>query len=392
MKKHIFIVLSILVILFISCDKELVITGVSLDKTTLALSQGATGQLVATVQPTTIPSPSAIGTVNWSSSNPSVATVTNGKVIAVSEGTTQIIASVGSYTSTCDVTVSTAVISITLNKTSISLKVDSSQTLTAILSPAQTPEVAGTITWTSTNTSVATVNSSGIITAVMEGTTNMVASIGTVTAVCSVTVYTTIASSLMGSNYYLLSIGTSSANVLSSSKITADYRPDGANNNFYVWNGLNAGTNIGTSFYGNAENWISLVVTGSGGWSGAAFNVKPGTELDKLKAVTDDTSGKYYLHFAIRSATTNSYAFKLGYGASAVTFVLGTVAMESTNPYGNFTRNGQWQEVEIPISYFKGKGLSYTTGMATTDVFVMLAGGTAGIKLEIDAVFIYKKP
>jgi hypothetical protein len=30
--------------------------------------------------------------------------------------------------------------------------------------------------------------------------------------------------------------------------------------------------------------------------------------------------------------------------------------------------------------------------MATTDVFVMLAGGTAGIKLEIDAVFIYKKP
>jgi hypothetical protein len=44
------------------------------------------------------------------------------------------------------------------------------------------------------------------------------------------------------------------------------------------------------------------------------------------------------------------------------------------------------------MSYFKGKGLAYTTGMGLTDVFVMLAGGTAGIKLEIDAVFIYKKP
>ena len=128
------------------------------------------------------------------------------------------------------------------------------------------------------------------------------------------------------------------------------------------------------------------------GWSGAAVNVNPGTELDKLKAITDDTSGKYYLHFAIKSATTNSYAFKLGYGASTVTFVLGKADMESTSPNGDFIRDGQWHEVEIPMSYFKEKGLTYTTGMAKTDVFAMLAGGTAGTKLEIDAVFIYKKP
>ncbi|MCX6307859.1 MAG: hypothetical protein NTY32_03155, partial [Bacteroidia bacterium] len=170
------------------------------------------------------------------------------------------------------------------------------------------------------------------------------------------------------------------------------YRADGVNNNFFVWNGLTAGTSSGASFYGNSETWLNLVVTGAGGWSGAAYNVKPGTELNKLKAVTDDVSGKYYLHFAIKSTTTNSYAFKMGYGTPAITFVLGATAMESTNPYGNFTRNGQWQEVEIPMSYFKGKGLVYSTGMAVTDVFVMLAGGTAGIKLEIDAVFIYKKP
>ncbi|MEI7504701.1 MAG: Ig-like domain-containing protein [Paludibacter sp.] len=391
MKKHLYIALSLIVILFSSCQKELVVTGVSLDKTTLALCQGANGQFIATVQPTNIPSPSTLSTVQWSSSNPAVATVVNGKVTAVSQGTAQILATVGSYNATCNITVSAAITSISLNKTSISLKVETSQTLTSTLLPTQTPEVASNLLWTSTNPSVATVDNAGKITAVSDGNTTIVASIGTVTAICSVTVYTTIASSLMGSNYYILSVGTSTANVLGA-KVIADYRADGVNNNFYVWNGLNEGAYSGTNFYGNAENWLSFAVTGVGGWSGASVNVKPGTELDKLKAVTDDTSGKYYLHFAIKSSSTNSYAFKLGYGVPAITFVLGTLAMESTSPYGNFTRNGQWQEVEIPMSYFKGKGLSYTTGMATTDVFVMLAGGTAGIKLEVDAVFIYKKP
>jgi hypothetical protein len=387
MKKTIFIALSIIAIFLTSCEKDASVTGVTLDKTTLALSANGTGKIVATIQPS-----DAFGIVKWSTSNESVATVVDGIVTGISEGTAQITATVGSVSATCAVTVSTAITSVTLNKTSISLKVESSQTLIATLLPAQTPEVASNLIWTSTNPSVATVDNSGVVTAISDGAAIIVASIGTVTATCSVSVYTNIASSLMGTNYYLINVAASTANVLGSAKITADYRPDAANFNFYVWNGLSEGTYTGTNFYGNAENWLSLVVTGAGGWSGAAYNVKPCPELDKLKAVTDDTSGKYYLHFAIKSSSTNSYAFKVGYGASAVTFVLGTAAMENTSPFGNFTRNGQWQEVEIPISYFKGKGLVYSTGMATTDVFVMLAGGTAGIKLEIDAVFIYKKP
>lgn len=180
--------------------------------------------------------------------------------------------------------------------------------------------------------------------------------------------------------------------MIESQNIVADYRINDQNYNFYIWNGLVDGENTGSNYFQTANDWLSFVVTGAGGWSGCAFNLQKNTELDKLKAVTDDTSGKYYLHFAIKSSTTNSYAFKAGYGASGVTFVLGTTNMENTAPYGNFTRNGQWQSVEIPISYLKSKGLIYTTGMATTDIFVMLAGGTAGIKLEIDAVFIYKKP
>ena len=244
---------------------------------------------------------------------------------------------------------------------------------------------------------MATVDQNGKVIGLTNGSTNVVVSIGTVTSVCSVTVYTTVPTSLMGSNYYLISLDNGAVDMLGSANIAGDFRANGVNNNFYVWNGLNEGTYSGTNFFGNTDKWWNFVVTGVGGWSGAAINVKAGTELNKLKAITDDVTGKYYLHFAIKSSTTNSYAFKMGYGdvatsSKAITFVLGTTTMESTNPYGNFTRNGQWQEIEIPMSYFKGKGLVYTTGMTETNLFVMLAGGTAGVKLEVDAVFIYKKP
>ena len=386
MKKYIIIALSIITVFLISCE-EATVTGVSVDKTTLALPANGTAKLTATIEPADV-----FGRVNWTSSNPAVATVSDGIITAVSVGTARIEAAVGDLIAGCDVTVTATVTSVTLNKTSTSLKVDETLALSATLLPAQSAAVLENLSWTSTNPAVASVDNSGKVTALSDGSANIVASIGTVTAVCSVTVYTSIPVSLMGSNYYLINVDAATANVLGSGKIAGDYRADGINNNFYVWNGLVAGTTIGTSFYGNTEGWLSMVVTGAGGWSGAAYNVKPGPELNKLKAVTDDTSGKYYLHFAIKSSTTNSYAFKLGYGASGITFVLGTAPMESTNPYGNFTRNGQWQEIEIPISYFKGKGLVYTTGMATTDLFVMLAGGTVGVKLEIDAVFIYKKP
>jgi len=389
MKKYLVIALCISAVFLSSCEKDVSVTGVTLDKATLALCVSGTGNLMATIQPSDV-----YGRVKWSSSDTLIATVVDGTVTGVSEGTAQIVATVGSYTATCDVTISASVTSITLSKTSVRLKIDSTQTLTPTLLPAQPEAVVGNITWTSTNPLVATVTSNGKITAVSLGSATIVASIGTATAVCSVSVFDTTPNSLMGTNYYLINIDNASAtDVIGSSNIVADFRADGVKNNFYVWNGLNAGTCSGASFYGTSETWLSLVVAGAVGWSGAAYNVATGTELNKLKAVTDDVSGKYYLHFAIKSTTTNSYAFKLGYGnPAAVTFVLGTAAMESTNPYGNFTRNGQWQEVEIPMSYFKGKGLAYTTGKATTDVFVMLAGSTAGIKLEIDAVFIYKKP
>ena len=81
--------------------ETIVITGLTLSTNTLTLNgNGAAGNLVAT----TVPAGHESG-VQWTSSDPTVATVNNGVVTAVANGQTTITASIGGQTATCQVTV-----------------------------------------------------------------------------------------------------------------------------------------------------------------------------------------------------------------------------------------------------------------------------------------------
>ncbi|MBQ9548074.1 MAG: Ig domain-containing protein [Bacteroidales bacterium] len=77
---------------------------------------------------------------------------------------------------------------VTLNKTSTTIYVGSTETLTATVTPADATNK--TVTWTSSDTSVATVSSSGVVTAVGRGTAVITATTvdGGYTASCTVTV------------------------------------------------------------------------------------------------------------------------------------------------------------------------------------------------------------
>ncbi len=79
------------------------VTGVTLDKPTLELVAGETATLVATVAP----DDAADKSVTWSTSAPAVATVADGVVTAVAQGTATITVTtvVGEFTATCAVTV-----------------------------------------------------------------------------------------------------------------------------------------------------------------------------------------------------------------------------------------------------------------------------------------------
>ena len=168
-------------------------TGVSLNKTTATLnSVGQTVQLTATVSPTN----AANKNVTWKSSDTSVATVSSsGLVTAVGNGTATITVTTasGSKTATCKVTVSIAVTGVSLDKTSVTLKTKGETvTLTATVAPSNAANK--NVTWKSSDTSVATVSSSGVVTAVGNGTATITVTTasGSKTATCQVTVKTTL--------------------------------------------------------------------------------------------------------------------------------------------------------------------------------------------------------
>lgn len=166
------------------------VTGVTLNKTSLSLTAGDTYTLLCTVRPSNASDKS----VTWKSSNTSVASVnSSGKVTAIKEGTAVITVKTndGGYTAECEVSVSNqtiSVTSVTLNKTSLSLVENETYTLTYTVKPSNATDRS--VTWKSSNASVATVTNSGKVTAIKKG--NAVITVktndGGYTAECDVTV------------------------------------------------------------------------------------------------------------------------------------------------------------------------------------------------------------
>ena len=165
---------------------DIAVTSISLDKTSLEMAVGETATLTATVSP----ADATDKTVTWTSSNTAVATIDrNGQVAAIKEGVTTINAHAGDKSAACTVTVTNnviAVTSITLNKTSLSLIIGSSETLVAMVQPDNATDK--TVTWSSSNSSVATVDRNGKVTAVKEGTATITAKAGDKSAKSVVTV------------------------------------------------------------------------------------------------------------------------------------------------------------------------------------------------------------
>lgn len=165
------------------------VTGVSLNKKTLSLTVGKSQSLAATVSPAN----AADKSLKWSSSNKSIATVTQaGKVTAKKAGTVTItVASVAvpSVKATCKVTVKAAVVAVkkvTLKPTKATLGVKEKLTLKATVTPSNA--TSKKVTWKSSKTSVATVTSKGVVTAKKTGTATITATAGGKKATCKITV------------------------------------------------------------------------------------------------------------------------------------------------------------------------------------------------------------
>ncbi len=152
------------------------VSGLTLDSAnvTLLISEQNPADGTATLTCTVKPNNAHIKDVTWESSNPAVVKVDKKGVLkAVSAGTATITARSkdpmsSTLSATCKVTVQQAVNKITLSKTSLSLNINASETLTAKVLPEKANNKK--VTWESSNPKVATVSSTGQVKAVAPGT------------------------------------------------------------------------------------------------------------------------------------------------------------------------------------------------------------------------------
>lgn len=149
------------------------VSGISVSSTNTTLIKGRTQQLSATVSPADATNKS----YTWSSTNNAVAAVSeSGLVTAVGGGSATISATTadGSFSAGCAVTVTVPVTGIDIADVSVTVNTGSTAQLAYTLTPADATNK--TVTWTSGNTAVATVNSAtGVISPVAPGGTEITA-------------------------------------------------------------------------------------------------------------------------------------------------------------------------------------------------------------------------
>ena len=237
-------------------SSEIKVESITLNNTNVTVNEGSAALLMAKVSPENATNK----TITWTSSNTSVATVTNGLIRGIKEGTTTITAkSSNGVVATSKVKVEkvqgeVVVTSVTLNPTSLNIKVGETSSITSAISPASATNK--TITWSSSNPSVATV-SGGIVKGIKEGSATITAtSSNGKTATCNVTVTKTqttvnVSSIILGKTSLEIKVGDSST-------LTTTISPSNATDKTITWtssntsvatvnNGVVTGKSVGTA-------------------------------------------------------------------------------------------------------------------------------------------------
>ena len=133
----------------------------------------------------------SVGSVVWSSASPSLATVNaTGVVTGVAPGQASIVATSGSRTGQQYITVTPMpVTSVTVAPTTATLAILATQQLTAATLDANGNSLTGrVVTWATSDATKATVNTSGLVTAVAAGTATITATSETKTGTSTITV------------------------------------------------------------------------------------------------------------------------------------------------------------------------------------------------------------
>ena len=286
---------------------ETVPQSMALSKSTIGISINQIYKVTATV----LPADATNKSVAWKSSNAKVASVdAYGNIKGWTSGSATITATAKGNTKvvkTVDVKVSPKIVK--LNKTSLSLVVGKSAALTASVSPTDSKDKE--VTWKSSNTKIATVDSKGKVTGKAKGTATVTATVkGTKAATAKITVTPPVLATAVKLSKTSATLG--KGKTLS---LTATVYPSTTTNKAVSWKSSN--TKIAT-------------VTSSG----QVKAVGPGTA--KITATTNN--GKYST-----AAITVPYVKSLGAGTwkGGTSIPAGRYRITTTAGFGNLFINSK---------------------------------------------------
>ncbi|WP_161595770.1 Ig-like domain-containing protein [Flavobacterium pectinovorum] len=309
-----------------SCSSTSVpVSGVTVTPTTATLNVGGTQQLT----PTVAPANATNKTVSYSSNNTGVATVNgSGLITAIASGSATITVTTqdGAKTATSVITVNSsnvAVTSVSLTPTTATLSVGGTQQLTPTVLPSNATNK--TVSYSSNNTGVATVNGSGLITAIASGSATITVTTqdGAKTATSAITVNSTNVAVTSVS----LALTTASLNVGGTQQLTPTVLPSNATNKAVSY----ASNNTGVA----TVNASGLVTAVSNGTATITVTTADGNKTSTAAITVSTATGNY---FTIKNKWNNNYLYdagaNVGYGA--------TVA----------NNNYKWEKVAIDATYF----------------------------------------
>ena len=188
--------------------------GLSLSPSALSLMIGDEGLLTARAFDANDQTTNA--TFAWSSADPSVASIDNGTVTAISAGNTTVTVVSGALRATASVAVqSHPAVSVSILPSGLTLIAGEVERLTARAVDSEGQTQSASFEWSSADPAIATVGKSdGLVTAISDGSTTVTATAGTLRGTATVSVVA-IAGSLAGSFAFTRTTSSSAGNVTS---------------------------------------------------------------------------------------------------------------------------------------------------------------------------------
>ena len=328
----------------VTVGDKIAVTGLEIDSANLSMVKGDTFTILATISP----SNASEKTVEWSSSNTSVATVSDtGVVTAVGTGETVIKAVTrdGGYQKQCKVSVTQIVTGITVSFDSLKLAKGKSKTLKANIEPADATNKK--LIWESSDETVATVTSSGVIRAKSAGSATILVTTedGGYSASCNVIVYTAVTG---------VSIPAETVSIPKGEKriLTATIEPADAQNQELTWTSSNTDVakidSVTGQVTGRAVGTAKITVTtADGGYSDSCIvevvQLATGVSLSfssvaldagKTKTITASVSPSTATHKTVTWSSSDPKIAKVSADGKITAVSAGTVTITATSKDG----------------------------------------------------------